>query len=165
MVPLQQEEGSCPDLTGLYEYQGKAADGFPTYYRALKTPLTLDRLLGTFAFGNKYPELIGGQLSGIGRGLELTILGTNAFTYLDSVVRPEDRVVCEAEMLRLEQHREVGGDGAYNKLHIIRTASIEKGGALQVNVTIRGSGRFLFFFWYELPSEEYQAVFLRKAES
>lgn len=162
-TPPSSDEGGtgCSAIDGVYEYEGQAVDGFPNYYRALKSPLTLDRLLGVYVFGKKMAQITAVEVVGRER-VEVVLWGAGGIVDRLPLGRSDDRITCERGVLQLEQDLEVAGDGAHNRLHIVRELSCESEQSLKVAVKIRGTGRTLFLFTYELVPEEYRAVFVRK---
>lgn len=151
----------CPNVTGRYEFIGKAEEGFSEYYRALKSPLTLDRLLGGPYVGGKYAQVTTLEIQGDNH-LILVLRDPQGIVAQYPFGRAEDLVHCDGPLLRLDQEVAAGGDGAHNDLKITRVISRIDAQGIRVVTTIRGTGRFLFFFSYDLPPEEYRAVFLAK---
>jgi hypothetical protein len=43
---LPQIPSNCPSVTGVYELNGRALEGYPTFYRVRAWPLSMDRMLG-----------------------------------------------------------------------------------------------------------------------
>lgn len=156
----QVPEG-CSIVIGMYEFVGRAVEGFPNYYRALKSPLTLDRLLGVPIDENKRSQVTAVEIVGE-KNLELVFWGQGDVVERRVLGRPEDRVVCEAETLELRQEVETAGDGARNWLKITRTIALTDQKDIQVTTKISGTGSAFFLFKYQLPDEEYRAIFSRK---
>lgn len=155
---------NCPSMIGVYEFKGQAVEGYPNYYRAFGWPLTLDRLLGIPLERTKSPQVKVVEISGRGH-LHVAFRATEGEIERRSVGRAQDEVICTERAIVIKQDVQVGGDGTRNWLKITRELAMPDKGALQVVNRITGRGSIFIFFTYELPPEEYRAIFARIEKS
>ncbi|HRB80807.1 MAG TPA: hypothetical protein PK614_00910 [Nitrospira sp.] len=152
----------CPKIGGIYELQGEPLPGTMNFYRNRDNKLTLNAMLGVAVPADLAQEAVRVELVHEDT-LELVNRFDGAITAHQLDLRPEDRVTCDRNQIRIHRTRSEGGvaeEPLRNISDIAQELTLEGDGSLLVKTRIMNQSKSAFFST-PVPHEEYSARFRR----
>ena len=152
----------CPKIGGTYELQGEPLPGTMNFYRNRDNKLTLNAMLGVAVPADLAQEAVRVELVHEDT-LELVTRFDGAITAHQLDLRPEDRVTCDRNQIRIHRTRSEGGvaeEPLRNISDIAQELTLEGDGSLLVKTRIMNQSKSAFFST-PVPHEEYSARFRR----
>ena len=148
----------CPKIGGTYELQGEPLPGTMNFYRNRDNKLTLNAMLGVAVPADLAQEAVRVELVHEDT-LELVNRFDGAITAHQLDLRPEDRVTCDRNQIRIHRTRSEGGvaeEPLRNISDIAQELTLEGDGSLLVKTRIMNQSKSAFFST-PVPHEEYSA--------